>query len=59
VIVWLTFDEVDPETDPLKHDADLRRLGAGLSRLGGLLELALAGLGRGAHHRPGVGADGD
>jgi hypothetical protein len=52
VIVWLSFDEVDPETDPLRHDADLRRLGAGLSRLGGLLERAIVGLRAGSQGRP-------
>jgi hypothetical protein len=57
VIVWLSFDEVDPEIDPLAHDGDLRRLGAGLSFLGGLVGLAVAGLGRGASRPDGAGAD--
>jgi hypothetical protein len=36
VIVWLSF----PDDGPLAHDGDLRRLGAGVSFLGGLLGLA-------------------
>jgi hypothetical protein len=56
VIVWISFD-VDPETDPLRHDADVRRLGAGLSRLGGLLERAIVGLGRRAGRLAGGAAD--
>jgi hypothetical protein len=55
VIVWLSFEEVDSETDPLTHDGDLRRLGAGLSLLGGLVGLAFAGLGRGAGRLRGAG----
>jgi hypothetical protein len=57
VIVWLSFDEVDPEHDPLAHDGDLRRLGAGLSFLGGLVGLAVAGLGRGVGRRSGAADD--
>ena len=57
MIVWLSFDEVDPENDPLAPDGDLRRLGAGLSILGGLVGLAVAGLGRGAGRLRGGGAD--
>jgi hypothetical protein len=57
VIVWLSFDEVDPDVDPLAHDADLRRLGAGFEFLGGLLGLAFAGLGRGAGRLYGAGDD--
>ena len=53
MIVWLSFDEVDPEVDPLAHEGDFRRLGAGLSFLGGLVGLALAGLGRRAGRRSG------
>ena len=53
MIVWLSFDEADP----LAHDGDLRRLGAGLEFLGGLLGFALAGLERGAGRLYGVGAD--
>jgi hypothetical protein len=57
VIVWLSFDEVDPEHDPLAHDGDLRRLGAGLSFLGGLVGDAVAGMGRGVDRLSGAGDD--
>jgi hypothetical protein len=53
VIVWLSFDEVDLEVDPLTHEGDFRRLGAGLSFLGGLVGIAVAGLGRRAGRRSG------
>ncbi len=51
MIVWLSFEE----DDSLAHDGDLRRLGAGLEFLGGLLGLAFAGLGRGAGRLRGAG----
>jgi hypothetical protein len=57
VIVWLSFDEADPENNPLAPDGDLRRLGAGLSVLGGLFGLAVAGLDRRAGRLRGGGAD--